>query len=76
MLLNIVLIMDMLQIVFSILYSLIIVQNKERIIRTLSLINIVLWLIYDLCFMAYVAAISDILVVVSTLIGMYRFDFK
>lgn len=69
-------IIDILPIVCSILYSLIIVQNKERIIRILSLINIMLWLIYDLYFMAYVAAISDILVVASTLIGMYRFDFK
>lgn len=69
-------IIDILPIVCSILYSLIIVQSKERIIRILSLINIVLWLIYDLFFMAYVAAISDILVVASTLIGMYRFDFK
>ena len=67
---------DILPIICSVLYSLIIVQSKEKIIRILSLINIILWLIYDFYFLAYVAAISDILVVVSTLIGMYRFDFK
>lgn len=69
-------IIDILPIICSVLYSLIIVQSKEKIIRILSLINIILWLIYDFYFLAYVAAISDILVVVSTLIGMYRFDFK
>ena len=69
-------IIDILPILCSVLYCLIIVQSKERIIRILSLINIILWLIYDFYYQAYVGAISDILVAASTLIGMYRFDFK
>lgn len=67
---------DILPIICSILYTLTIVQEKERNIREITLLNIILWIIYDIVCMAYTAAISDLLMTISTLIGMYRFDFK
>lgn len=67
---------DILPIICSILYSLTIIQDKEKNIRRISLVNIILWIIYDIVCQAYTAAISDSLMTISTLIGMYRFDYK
>ena len=53
-----------------------IIQKKEKNIRKISLINIVLWVIYDIIYLAYTAAISDVFTTVSTIVGIYRFDFK
>ena len=69
-------IIDILPIICSILYTLTIIQNKEKNIRRISLINIILWIVYDIVCQAYTAAISDSLMTISTIIGMYRFDYK
>ncbi len=67
---------DILPIMCSILYTITIIQNKESNIRRISLINIVLWIIYDFISMAYTAGISDIFMTISTLVGIYRLDYK
>lgn len=67
---------DILPIMCSILYTLSIIQKQEKEIRRLTLINIILWIIYDIVYKAYTASISDILMTISTLIGIYRFDYK
>lgn len=67
---------DIVPIMCSILYTLIIIQNKEKNIRRISLLNMVLWILYDIVCQAYTAAISDFLTIISTIIGMYRFDYK
>ena len=67
---------DILPIICSILYTITIIQNKEKNIRRISLVNIVLWIIYDIMYQAYNVAISDFLMTVSTIVGMYRFDYK
>ena len=67
---------DIVPIICSILYTLTIIQNKEKNIRRISLINIILWILYDIVCQAYTAAISDSIMTVSTIIGMYRFDCK
>lgn len=67
---------DILPIICSILYTLIIIQNKEKNIRKIALINIVIWVFYDIICRAYTAAISDSITTISTLIGIYRFDIK
>ncbi len=67
---------DVLPIVCAILYIFAIVQNKEKNIRKLSLINVIIWLSYDLISQAYAIFISDFLTLISILVGMYRFDFK
>lgn len=67
---------DILPIICSVLYTLTIIQNKEKNIRKISLANIILWIIYDVVCQAYTAAISDFLMTISTVVGMYRFDYK
>ncbi len=67
---------DILPIVCSILYTLIIIQDKEKNIRKLALANIIIWISYGIICKAYTASISDLITAVSTLIGIYRFDIK
>lgn len=67
---------DVLPIICSILYTITIIQNKEKNIRRISLVNIVLWIVYDIVCQAYSAAISDSLMAISILVGMYRLDYK
>lgn len=69
-------IVDILPIICSILYTITIIQEKEKNIRKISLVNIILWIIYDIVCLAYTAAISDLLTTISTLIGIYRLDYK
>lgn len=67
---------DVLPIICSILYTITIIQHKEKNIRIISLANIILWIIYDIVYQAYTAAISDSFMTISTIIGIYRFDYK
>lgn len=67
---------DIFPIICSILYTITIIQNKEKNIRRISLVNIILWIIYDIVCKAYTAAISDIFMLISTLIGIYRLDYR
>ena len=67
---------DILPIICSILYTLTILQEKESNIRKISLLNILLWIVYDITIKAYTASVSDALMTISTLIGIYRFDFR
>lgn len=69
-------IIDILPVICSILYTITIIQDYEKNIRRISLANIILWIIYDIVCQAYTAAISDSLMTISTIIGMYRFDYK
>lgn len=69
-------IIDILPIMCSILYTITIVQNKEKNIRKITLINIIIWLIYDITCKAYTTAISDTIMIISALIGIYKFDYK
>lgn len=69
-------IIDIFPIICSIVYTITIIQDKEKNIRRISLINIILWIIYDIVSQAYTAAISDFLMTISTIVGMYRFDYK
>lgn len=68
--------LDILPILCSILYTTTIIQTREKNIRRITLINAILWLVYDFAAMAYTAGISDMVILISTLVGMYRFDFK
>lgn len=67
---------DIVPIICSILYTLTIVQDEEKNIRRISLVNIILWILYDIVCQAYTAAISDSLMTISTIVGMYRFDYQ
>lgn len=67
---------DIMPIVCSILYTIIILQKKETNIRKIALINIIIWVLYDILCKAYALVISDLITTVSTIIGIYRFDIK
>lgn len=67
---------DILPIISSILYTLSIIQTKEKNIRKIVLINSISWTIYEFITMAYTAGLSDALMTISSLIGIYRFDYK
>lgn len=65
---------DLLPVACSLLYTTCIIQYKESNIRVLTLINIILWTIYDFIVGAYTAGINDIMLIVSTVIAIIRYD--
>ena len=67
---------DVLAIIGGILYILLISVKKESSIRLLTFILMILWIIYDFIYRSYVAGINDIFILISTMIGIYRFDIK
>lgn len=69
-------IIDVLAIMGGILYALIITSSKESRIRKLTFLSMIGWTIYDFCVKSYVAGTNDLLMLISTSIGIYRFDIK
>jgi len=67
---------DIMPIICSIICVIIIILKKESSIRKFTLINMILWLTYDIIVKSYVAAISDFAILISTIIGIFRFDIK
>ena len=67
---------DVLPIMASIVYIFLINLKKESAIRKFTLMNISLWIIYDFSVKSYSAGINDFLLILSTLIGIYRYDIK
>jgi hypothetical protein len=67
---------DILPVTGSILYTLSIIQKKEKNLRRITLANTILWLIYDLLVMAYSSAISEVFFLTSNLIAIYRYDIR
>lgn len=65
---------DILPIISSILFTITIIQKKEKNIRRIHLINMSLWVVYDFISAAYTNVISDSITLVSDLVGIYRFD--
>lgn len=68
--------MDLLPILAAILFILTLIQSKEKNIRLLLLGNNTAWLVYDFLAMAYAAGFSDLFVIVSNLIAIYRYDIR
>lgn len=67
---------DILPVAGSILYTVSIIQKKEMNLRRITLVNTILWLIYNLLVMAYTSAISEVFFLTSNLIAIYRYDIK
>lgn len=67
---------DFIPIIGSILFIGAISVNKESTIRKVTLINMIMWTIYDIFVKSYFAAISDFLMMISSIIGIFRFDIK
>jgi hypothetical protein len=51
-------------------------QKNPRMIRLLSLLSPPLWLIYNVLSGSYPGILSEIFLLTSTLIGIYRFDIR
>jgi len=67
---------DVLPIIGATLYAISSIQAKEQNIRRMSLIIASLWIIYDVKVGAYVAIISDVLYIISSLTAIIRYDSK
>ena len=69
-------IIDILAILGGLLYVLLITVKKESNIRKLTFILMIIWITYDFIVKSYVAGINDTIILISTMIGIYRFDIK
>ena len=67
---------DVIPIICAVSYIMLITVQKESTIRKFSLLNAGFWFIYDILIQNYSVALFDFMIVVSTLIGMYRYDLK
>ncbi len=63
-------------IVCGITYALIVSSKDMKKIRVLNFIQSLLWTIYDFVIGAYTASFSSAFVFISTIIAIYRYDFK
>lgn len=68
--------LDILPIACAIIYCCTILTKKEANIRKLMLANQGTWLVFDIIVKAYTFSISNILTIISTLIAMYKYDYK
>lgn len=50
-------------------------QKKPKLIRRLNLASNPLWLVYNAFVGSYVGVVVEILLIVSNIVGQYRFDF-
>lgn len=67
---------DLLPVIASIFFILTLIQYKEKYVRLLILGNLTSWIIYDLFVKAYLAGISDLFVISSTITAIIRYDIK
>ena len=67
---------DLLPIVASILFILTLIQAKEKYVRLLILGNSLSWIIYDFFVSAYLAGVSDLFVIASTITAIIKYDTK
>lgn len=67
---------DLLPIIASIFFILTLIQSKEKYVRLLILGNLISWSIYDCFVSAYLAGISDLLIILSTITAIIRYDIK
>ena len=63
-------------IICGITYALIVSSKNMKKIRGLNFIQSLLWTIYDFLIGAYTASISSAFVFISTVIAIFRYDFK
>lgn len=66
--------LDILPIVCSVLYTISVIQTKENRIRIITLINVILWTLYDFLVGAYTAGANSIFLTISTFIAIIRYD--
>jgi hypothetical protein len=68
--------LDIIPITCALIFCATILTKEEQDIRKLTILNQVLWLVFDLSIGAYMFAVSNILTIVSTGIALHRFHKK
>ena len=68
--------LDVIPIICLVLYTLSILQSKEKNIRLFTLANILGWMIYDFYAKAYVGILFSLFTLTSTIIAIIRYDIK
>lgn len=68
--------LDLIPIFCALIFCATLLTKKEQNIRKLTVLNQVLWLIFDITAMAYFFAVSNVLTIISTTIALYRFSKK
>ena len=67
---------DILPLIASLIFAVAIMQEKASVCRLLSLGNSALWLIYDICIMAYTTTLTHGILLVSVIVAIIRLDIK
>ena len=67
---------DCLPILASVFFVFTLRQSKEKYVRLLIFGNLTSWIIYDFLVKAYLAGISDLFVISSTITAIIRYDIK
>jgi len=67
---------DVLPMICLVLYTLSILQSKEKNIRLFTIVNILGWIIYDYYAKSYIGFAFNIFTFISTIIAIYRYDMK
>ncbi len=68
--------LDVIPIICLVLYTLSILQSKEKNIRLFTVANILGWMIYDFYAKAYVGILLSLFTLTSTIIAIIRYDIK
>lgn len=69
-------IIDIFPIFCLITYTLSILQQKEKNIRLLTILNSLGWMIYDIFILAYVGVLFSICTITSTVVSIFRYDLN
>ena len=68
--------MDVFPFVATVLHTLVILQSKEKNMRIINLGSVICWIPYYFSFKSYGHLATAIVVAISTMIGIIRFDIK
>ena len=69
-------VLDVIPIICLVLYTLSILQSKEKNIRLFTVANILGWMIYDFYAKAYIGILFSLFSLTSTIIAIIRYDIK
>lgn len=69
-------IISVIPLVAALTYTIIVWNKREKIIRAGSIFVFLLWFLYDLLVGAYVSLITDVVLIVSNLLAVYKLDIK
>ena len=60
----------------ALLYTLVTWNKKEKYIRMFSILVFSLWFLYDILVQAYVSSCTDLVLIISNSLALYKLDFK